>query len=777
MQFQSNLAYLKNPPAGYQQPAFDFMGALEELKHNVTAGAFKNQYDFEAMLQYLVYSVHDAHVNLYAGILSVFSYASPIPLVSASIDGKEAPKVYFADDIIGRRDNISNGVESSISAVSHINGEPVVEFLTRFAALQSVGMLEPHADWNELMDHPVQDVQRIFSIFSGSSTFYPGDILTFSFEDSSIPNWETNWLAIYNTAEYTGPLETSGDFYNFFVLGLLPDSYDEVPLPIVFRGPLGTENSPAAGDTPTGGGTTEEPGAWYNRSYGAFPQTPDIQQDNLDDESVLTGYFYEDISTGVLSIPHFNQYGLEMGTYGLALAQFIEGAKEKRASRIVIDLQKNFGGSTGIALLLFREFFPGIDPFAGSQRRSHELGNILGSAKTQYWQDVAAGTEEGLGLLADEWVIAARLNAETGRNFTSWEGEYEGPRRQNDDDFSLVATNFFAPQERYDLNNPQFHEATFDGWRLTRYLDDSGEQTRTMWKPDDVVILTDGTCSSACALFLELAKTQAGARTVVVGGAPKPGPMQAASGSRGARLYTGDTLDKDFSWISGRNESVRRLLPHDRNETGIFVDYAAFNLRDQLREDDTSTPLQFRYVPADCRLYFTVDNVYNMTALWHDVAHAAFENPSLCVEGSTGYGSRDGRANAPPESSAVPAPVPRPAVEFSVDYDPSTDNGLPAGIVTPRPSRHSAAKEAKPGLWRPCQFNGNTCAGTLVCQWVRYSCNAGGEWQEWTDLACVQRCQRLEGGDCVVDKSYDAKESAARASLVKKAIPTMVRGA
>lgn len=96
MQFQSNLAYLKNPPAGYQQPAFDLMGALEELKHNVTAGVFKNQYDFEAMLQYLVYSVHDAHVNLYAGILSVFSYASPIPLVSASIDGKEAPKVYFA---------------------------------------------------------------------------------------------------------------------------------------------------------------------------------------------------------------------------------------------------------------------------------------------------------------------------------------------------------------------------------------------------------------------------------------------------------------------------------------------------------------------------------------------------------------------------------------------------------------------------------------------------------------------------------------------------------
>ncbi|TQN71689.1 Peptidase S41 family protein ustP, partial [Colletotrichum shisoi] len=283
--------------------------------------------------------------------------------------------------------------------------------------------------------------------------------------------------------------------------------------------------------------------------------------------------------------------------------------------------------------------------------------------------------------------------------------------------------------------------------------------------------LTDGTCSSACALFLELAKTQGGARTVVVGGAPKPGPMQAASGSRGARLYTGDALDKDLSWINGRNDADRSLLPRNRNETGIFVDYAAFNLRDQLREDDTSAPLQFRYVPADCRLYLTVDNVYNMTALWRDVARAAFENPSLCVEGSTGYGSRDGRANAPPESSAVPAPVPlpRPAVEFTVDYDPSADNGLPAGAQNIT-RRRSAANEAKLGAWEPCQFNANTCAVNLICRFVKYSCNAGVGWQQWTALACAEPCQRLEDSNCVVDKSYDARESASRASLVKKAI-------
>ncbi|KAJ0364770.1 hypothetical protein COL154_004856 [Colletotrichum chrysophilum] len=445
MQFQSTLVHLKNPPPGYQQPAFDFMGGLEELKRNVIAGFFTRQYDFEVALQYLVYAVNDAHVDLYAGILSVFSFASPVSLVSASVDGKETPKVYFADDILNRQEN---NLETPISAVSHINDEPVAEYLARFGSLQSVGMLEPHADWNELMDSPVQDIQGIFSIFAGASTFFPGETITFSFEDPSMEKVELHWLAVYNIAEFTGPLETPGDFYNFFVLGLLPASYYDVPLPAVFGGPSGTEDvsadsatedAPADGAIEDGAPGGASDGSWYETSFHAFPANPDVVQDDLglDEGGILTGYFYEDMSTGVLSIPHFNQYGLEVESFAQSLAEFITGAKERQLSHIIIDLQKNVGGSTGIALLLFREFFPGFDPFAGSQRRSHELGNILGSATTRYWQSLAANTDERSALVADEWVIATRINDETGNNFTSWE-EYEGPRRQGDDDFSLV---------------------------------------------------------------------------------------------------------------------------------------------------------------------------------------------------------------------------------------------------------------------------------------------------------------------------------------------------
>lgn len=95
MQFQSTLAYLRDPPADYQQPPVDFSAALEGIKANVTAGNYVNQYAFESELLHLVYSMHDSHVNLYAGILSTFTFGNNYPLVSASLDGKQAPKVYL----------------------------------------------------------------------------------------------------------------------------------------------------------------------------------------------------------------------------------------------------------------------------------------------------------------------------------------------------------------------------------------------------------------------------------------------------------------------------------------------------------------------------------------------------------------------------------------------------------------------------------------------------------------------------------------------------------
>ena len=118
IQFQSTLAYLKNPPSTYQQPAVDILGGLEQLQRDVARGVFTNQYAFEATLQNLIYSAHDAHFQLEAGILAAFTFLSPYSIVALSEDGIQIPKVYTIDDIALSTDSSSNFTPSAIKTIN-----------------------------------------------------------------------------------------------------------------------------------------------------------------------------------------------------------------------------------------------------------------------------------------------------------------------------------------------------------------------------------------------------------------------------------------------------------------------------------------------------------------------------------------------------------------------------------------------------------------------------------------------------------------------------------
>lgn len=135
--------------------------------------------------------------------------------------------------------------------------------------------------------------------------------------------------------------------------------------------------------------------------------------------------------------------------------------------------------------------------------------------------------------------------------------------------------------------------------------------------------------------------------------------MQAASGTRGARGYWNGYLDNDLAWAGAVDDTANQTFPEIPpsglyRDSGVWTTYAGLNLRDQIREDeiedDAAVPLQFKYEAADCRLYYTMHNLYNMTRQWQDVAAAAWVDSSLCVEGSTGYSTTGGNKpkNKPP---------------------------------------------------------------------------------------------------------------------------------
>lgn len=322
----------------------------------------------------------------------------------------------------------------NISAVETINGQDVVEYLTELASLNSVGLLEPHADYNSMMYSPVQDILYTWDIFSNGLTFYPGDALNMTFGNGSAPidDW---WLASYTVSDFTGPLTTGGDFYNFFVLGLAPESYNDVPLPATFN------YTSSSGDNNE---TENVVSSWYSEDSKAYPARPVVVQENLQfggSGGILTGYLIDDDQTAILSVPSFDETGFDIGNFTRTLNNFIQAANE--TPQVIIDLQGNSGGSIFLAFVTFRRLFPSINPFVGSRRRAHDLANILGSNFTDHWNNLQEDADDDFyngdkfSFEASEWVVTDRLNAATGTNFTSW-AEYFGPRSEHDDNFSLV---------------------------------------------------------------------------------------------------------------------------------------------------------------------------------------------------------------------------------------------------------------------------------------------------------------------------------------------------
>jgi hypothetical protein len=633
LQFQSTLAYLKNPPTSYQQPGVDLLGGLEELQQAIINGIFSNQYEFEAALQTLLYAAHDGHVDLVAGILSAFNFASPYDIVSLSLDGVQLPKVYLAVDLF----QSSYFTTYQPSAIASINGINTTTYLTQFALKNSAGTLEPHADWNQLMLSAAQDIQGLLNVFSGGATFYPGDTITFTFENGT--EISDYYLAIYNSPGPTGPLETGGDFYNFFVLGFYPASFDPDSIDNTTDS---SAPSSAAPSTPTAAATSTvvssaapTPSSWNNTAY---PNSPDVYQPDLGiyGEGYISGYFLNSTSTSVLSIPSFDEYDDAVDTFQSTIGQFIAQSKAAGLQKVVIDLQQNLGGQSLLAIDTFKQFFPNIDPFAGSRMRAHPSANVMGETMTNYWNSLNDTSDDNYNLAANEWVATDRLDANTGQNFSSW-AEFFGPYLYDGDDFTTT--------QRYNLSSFIFDVAAIDGDDVSFAVygysaNPAPPNAAPPYSAEDIIILSDGICDSSCALFMEMMHHEAGVRVVVVGGRPSVGPMQAPSGSRGARDYATDTLDANINFVqvllANQSSPEVTFLPNRTEALDVYVTFADINLRDQVRRNET-IPLQFAYEAADCRIFYTPQTVYNYTRLWQYAADAIWSKASLCVQGSTGF--------------------------------------------------------------------------------------------------------------------------------------------
>ena len=763
LQFQSTLAYLKDPPPSYQQPSIDILASLDALETQIQAGAFKIEYDFEVALQTLIYAIHDAHVSLSAGILSIFTFGSPLRIVSVSSNGIEAPKIYIPDDLI---EAAQNNVTWTPSAVSSINGQDPTIYLTQFAATNAQGTIEPNADWNQLMSNPAGDVLNLLSAFEGSTIFYPGANISFAFENGTSYD-DLPWLAGYsdNVDADTPALSSGQDLYDYFVLGIIPT---DIPAAATSSLSAAASSTFAAAATSSTGISSDDsltvtstptpsasatPSSW---SYAPFPSNPVVAQPNLglDNGGVVTGYFLNDGITAVLSIPSFEVTGEAALSFSTTIGEFISQTKTADLTRIIIYLQRNKGGSDLLAVDAFKQFFPSIDAFNGARLRANDFGDALGNTFTTYYNTQQLNVSFYEALSAEVWVASVYLNAATGANFTSWP-EFFGPHPDHGDVFTTI--------QRDNLSSIIFDENASDDSDTSSGIVIYGYGNRSATSPqpfsaNQIILLSDAFCSSSCATFVELMHQQGGARTVVAGGRPEPGPMQFASGSRGAQAYYNVDLDADVEVGEILNASITPL-PQDSSLIDFYINYAQLNIKDSIRKGE-DFPLQFGYEAADCRIFYTTWTVYNFENLWNYVIDAFFRNPELCISGAaneTNSITGTDETGPTPKPSEVPTPttggvadlifkglqhVKRDWIEAKHDL---ADALLGSRAV---PNTDSASHHLNTFIDDGTILNLNTCAACtrngFACTNVPF-CSAGRR-QERRE--CVRTCSRNAKGIC-----------------------------
>jgi hypothetical protein len=250
---------------------------------------------------------------------------------------------------------------------------------------------------------------------------------------------------------------------------------------------------------------------------------------------------------------------------------------------------------------------------------------------------------------------------------------------------------------------------------------------------------------------MEMMHHEAGVRVVAVGGRPITGPMQAPAGTRGAIEYDTFNLDSSIDTVQTilqqNNSPEQNFLPNRSNTGDVYISYASVNLRDQVRSGET-TPLQFAYEAADCRIYYTLQTVFDYTLLWQYAADAIWTNPALCVANSTGFAtasnSSSNFATGPNGTVTKPQVLTLGQITSSLgftntsfidlDYDTTLYDFIPSGLSDP-PTPCSTDQDCT------AEESSKTCLSNTNCNLrycVEFTSPCGG-----TSKQCLTGCTTI----------------------------------
>jgi Peptidase family S41 len=608
--WQTNVAYLKDPL--FKFPPVDINGTLDWMIANIYT--YRTEWHFQWELYRLLSLTGDAHLRYIPALIgAVFSFGRPLAAVSVSLDGQRLPQLYVYDDIL----HASMDASFEPSPMTVINGIEAVAYMSHLASYGS--LLDRDAQYNDLMYNMVTislgsgggSGPGIFAGGGRGALIYPNATTEITFENGSSVTYQNYARVLQDFINIT----KGQDVFDEYLGSKLRHSVISYPWDFV------QVPDPAPG----------------------YPIPVSGQFNNFIRGFYLHDAGYEDVA--IMSVQgfdgdyHFPRYFQSTVTSTLRL--FRKDGKK----RLVLDLRANGGGVIHLAYDLFLQLFPDLFPYGATRFRAHESFNLIGQtaslvAPANVWNfsDILRSNYSS----GSYWVgTPFQFPTDTtvsNQSFKSWNEKF-GPHQFQSD--------FFTSILRWNLSDQV--EAGQNGFNVTGFGDSKDRATKRTFEPEQIVILYDGYCASACAILSEMLTQQAGIKTVVVGGAPSRESMQTVGGTRGTNGWS-------FNVIQHYVNLTLELVPPDQaaywraTELGRYTDLPMLRsadrlgyigVRDGLRErDETQTPLQFWPYEADCRIFYEPSFTVDTVPLWKRVIDVRWGNASCIRPGSAEASSK-----------------------------------------------------------------------------------------------------------------------------------------
>jgi hypothetical protein len=549
--FIGGQAYFRTPLLPKLEiPTFNINDTLDTIESRVNSGYYKNGFEFWRAVALAYSGFRDGHITFFplcSGTMFIYTHDHPIVAISNKANGER--EIYTVNTTIPTNSTSSTDPTVSINSTStsgkprlqnkvkSINGVPAVEFLLKMSNSLPEAVfqfLDPDARWNTLMEnYPSNPGSGKFAF----RLFFAGEeeeklVLTFESKKQVTVEWRAELRPEYatlgpfnSTKSFTdticyldpkfyelmlpnvaGPMfkaDPSGTSWSSMVSSVLSTSAVATPTPTAsLINPITSDATSTAVSTSTSAITTSStpPNGTYVTPTSSIIGYPTPVSRGPIDSLVHFADPDSDTSVAILRIPTFNLFNNEVAAWDRYFNSTLTKLADSGTKKLLLDVSGNPGGLAKLGKRAIRMLFP--DKFHDNKEPEQYVN----------WR-----YHSGLVKL---------LKAEVEPESTFDEGNFA----------NLMGVNYTSlDQYLGPYYNPKFKDSFTAMSLLTRDMLKDADKgyfpRKSFWKKEDVVVVSNGLCSSTCHNLVELL-TQIGVRSYAIGGRPSRKNMQAVGGTK-----------------------------------------------------------------------------------------------------------------------------------------------------------------------------------------------------------------------------------------------------